>query len=72
MEGVNNSLIHRCSFLVRRSSGPRVAQGEDKQPQRSVALLSLSRRLTFAILAHNRMAKKRYEARLRKTTESGE
>jgi insertion element IS1 protein InsB len=72
VEGVNNSLRHRCSFLVRRSSGPRVAQGQDKRPQRSVALLSLSRRLTFAIIAHNRAAKKRYEARLKKTTEAGE
>jgi IS1 family transposase len=71
-EGVNNSLRHRCSFLVRRSSGPRVAQGADKKPQRSVALPSLSRRLVFAILAHNRAAKKRYEGRLTITTETGE
>ena len=78
-EGVNNSLRHRCPFLVRRSSGPRVhssgprvAQAEDKKSQRSVALPSLSRRVLFAIVAHNAAAKKRYEARLRKTTDAGE
>jgi insertion element IS1 protein InsB len=70
VEGVNNSLRHRCSFLVRRSSGPRVAQGSDKKPQRSVALPSLSRRLAFAVMAHNREAKKRYERKMLKTTQS--
>jgi IS1 family transposase len=65
VEGVNNSLRHRTSGLVRRSSGPRVSE-------RSVATSSLSRRVDFAVMAHNRAAQKRYERKLKQTTLKGE
>jgi insertion element IS1 protein InsB len=67
VEGVNNSLRHRCGALVRRSSGPRVAQGLDKKSQRSVATVSLSRRVAFAVMGHNKAAKKRYEVKEKST-----
>jgi IS1 family transposase len=41
VEGVNTSLRHRCSFLVRRHCGPR------EQPT------SIESRLCFAVRAHN-------------------
>jgi insertion element IS1 protein InsB len=65
VEGVNNSLRHRCGALVRRSSVRRASA-------RSVALASLARRVAFAVMSHNRVAKKRYEKKTSKTTPSGE
>lgn len=59
VEGVNNSLRHRCSFLVRRHCGPRCGQG-------------LRQRLAFAVAAHNRACQKRWNKKQAKSTQSGE
>lgn len=59
VEGVNNSLRHRCSFLVRRHSGPRWGAG-------------LRQRLAFSIAAHNRACQKRWNKNQAKATHSGE
>jgi IS1 family transposase len=58
VEGVNTSLRHRCSFLVRRHCGPR-DQVE-----------SIETRLSFATRAHNTACQKRWERRHPKTTQS--
>ncbi|WP_425503626.1 IS1 family transposase [Armatimonas rosea] len=57
VEGVNNSLRHRCSFLVRRSSGPRDTAG-------------MRKRVAFAVIAHNQACHKRWPARVKKSTQS--
>ena len=66
VEGVNNSLRHRCSLLVRRTSGPRATR-------------NLALRVKFAVSAHNRAATKRWEKQqakrnlaIAKTTQSKE
>jgi IS1 family transposase len=59
VEGVNNSLRHRCSFLVRRHSGPRCGTG-------------LRSRLSFALGAHNRACQDRWVRRHAKPTQSRE
>ena len=51
VEGVNTSLRHRCSFLVRRHSGPR-----DQ-------IKSIDSRLIFVARAHNRDCRKRWNKR---------
>ncbi len=56
VEGVNNSLRHRCSFLVRRHSGPRDQIG------------SLTLRLGRAVRAHNAACEKRWRRRQTQTT----
>jgi IS1 family transposase len=58
VEGVNTSLRHRCSFLVRRHCGPR-----DQQE-------SIERRLSFAVRAHNVACHKRWKRRPDKATQS--
>ncbi len=58
VEGVNTSLRHRCSFLVRRHSGRR------DQPT------SIEGRLSFAVRAHNAACHKRWARRLDKATQS--
>jgi IS1 family transposase len=58
VEGVNNSLRHRCSFLVRRHSGPRHL------------IHSLTLRLDRAVRAHNAACQKRWERRLTRATTS--
>lgn len=50
-EGVNNSLRHRCSFLVRRHSGPRHR------------IASLLLRLDRTVRAHNADCQKRWRKR---------
>jgi IS1 family transposase len=59
VEGVNNSLRHRCSFLVRRHSGPRCGAG-------------LLTRLSFALAAHNRACQDRWVRCQAQPTQSGE
>jgi insertion element IS1 protein InsB len=54
VEGVNNSLRHRCGWLVRRSS----ARARDRE--------LLEARLRLAVHAHNRAARKRAASTLRK------
>jgi IS1 family transposase len=56
-EGVNTSLRHRCSFLVRRHCGPRHLRA------------SLEGRLAFAVRAHNAACKDRWERRRAKSTQ---
>ena len=51
VEGVNNSLRHRCGWLVRRSSA------------RARALDLLEKRLLLACQAHNKAARKRFNKR---------
>lgn len=58
VEGVNTSLRHRCSFLVRRHCGPR-----DQHE-------SIESRLSFAVRAHNAACRKRWEERQNKATQS--
>ena len=58
VEGVNTSLRHRCSFLVRRHCGPR-NQHE-----------SIDGRLSFAVRAHNATCHKRWQKQQGKTTQS--
>ncbi len=56
VEGVNNSLRHRCGWLVRRSS----ARARD--------LGLLQRRLALVVAAHNRDTDKRLRRRQRRLT----
>ena len=56
VEGVNNSLRHRCGWLVRRSS----ARARD--------LLLLEKRLWLTVEAHNRDTAKRLRRRQRRLT----
>jgi IS1 family transposase len=59
-EGVNNSLRHRCSALVRRTSA--------KSPTLRAGTRSLdwlSRRVLCAVLAHNKNGKRRLNRRLK-------
>jgi insertion element IS1 protein InsB len=56
VEGVNTSLRHRCSFLVRRHCGPRNRKG------------SLPLRIDFAARSHNGACQDRWQRRLEKTT----
>jgi IS1 family transposase len=56
VEGVNNSLRHRCSFLVRRHSGPRNL------------IDSLLLRLDRAVRAHNAACEKRWRRKQAQTT----
>jgi insertion element IS1 protein InsB len=58
VEGVNTSLRHRCSFLVRRHCGRR------DQVQ------SIERRLSFAARAHNAACQKRWERQQLRATQS--
>ena len=58
VEGVNTSLRHRCSFLVRRHCGPR-----DKTE-------SIEGRLCFVARAHNAACQKRWQSKLVKATQS--
>ena len=58
VEGVNTSLRHRCSFLVRRHCGPR-----DKTE-------SIEGRLCFVARAHNADCQKRWQSKLVKATQS--
>ena len=58
VEGVNNSLRHRCSFLVRRHSGPRHL------------IESVTLRLDRAVRAHNAACQKRWDQRQRTATTS--
>ncbi len=51
VEGVNNSLRHRCGWLVRRSSA------------RARALDLLEKRLLLACQVHNKAARKRFSRR---------
>jgi len=57
VEGVNNSLRHRCGALVRRTSAK--CRSQDW----------LNRRVAVAAEAHNCAAKKRYQKRIAKSTQ---
>ena len=59
VEGVNNSLRHRCRFLVRRASGPRIGK---------TVVLSLA----LAVRGHNRACQKRLQKAPTKATLKGE
>lgn len=59
VEGVNNSLRHRCGLLVRRHSGSRATK-------------NLSIRVLFAVTAHNKASYKRWHKWIDKSTQSGE
>ncbi|WP_369016147.1 IS1 family transposase [Armatimonas sp.] len=57
VEGVNNSLRHRCGLLVRRHSGPRCG-------------VNLETRVALAVEAHNRACQDRWPQRVKKATQS--
>jgi IS1 family transposase len=56
VEGVNTSLRHRCSFLVRRHCGARDRTGR------------IEGRLCFAVRSHNQACQDRWERRIAKST----
>ena len=58
VEGVNTSLRHRCSFLVRRHCGPRDH------------LESIRTRLAFVVRAHNQACQKRWDRKQQQATRS--